>query len=175
MRRNALLLLVLLLGSSLPAAGQEILKVRWDGFAREVAARGLAGREVSITSAAAGVFRTRLLSVENDGLRVRAARATKQWASGKKEANIPKDQVRSVRFHGHTGHRGVWTGLPAFGAALGIGMALAESQDALQISEGPAAILVPVFIAAGAIGSGIAGYFIGRATSPRRPEFVIEP
>ncbi|MCC6391594.1 MAG: hypothetical protein IT167_13415 [Bryobacterales bacterium] len=66
-----------------------------------------------------------------------------QWASGKKEANIPKVQG-------------------------------AEFQTAPQISEGPAVILVPAFLAAGAIGSGIAGYFIGRATRPRRPEILME-
>jgi hypothetical protein len=169
------LLLALLLSASHPAAGQEIIKVHWDGLAREVANRGLAGREVSISSSAAGVLRTRLLSVDGDSLRVRATRTTKQWASGKKVAIIPKSQVRSIRFLGHTGHRGVWTGAAAFGAALGIGMALAASQDAFQVTEGPVPILVPVFIAAGAIGSGIAGYFIGRATSPRQPEFLMEP
>ena len=73
------------------------------------------------------------------------------------------------------GHREIYTGLGGFVAGIAAGATLAGAQDAFQITEGPATLAAPLGILAGAVGLGFAGYFIGRATSPQAPEFVIEP
>ena len=170
-----LALIALCLASPVEAAQRELIAANWTEFQQQVGARKLENRTVVITSAAGEHIRTKLLAVADTGLVVRANTATKQWASSKKQALIPSAQIRSVRFLGHVGHRGLFTGLAAFGAGLGIGAALAASNDAFQITEGPAIIAVPAGIAAGAIGSGLAGFFIGRATSRLAPEFIIKP
>ncbi len=170
----AVVLIALVVAGPVGAAQREVVKTDWSGFVQQVAARKLQNRMVRITLAGGGETRTKLLAVADSGLVVRATPPTSQWASGKKQATVPRGQIRSVRFLGHLGHRGLLTGLAGFGAGLGIGAALAASQDAFQISEGPLVIAVPLAILAGAVGVGVAGYFIGRATSRQAPEFVIE-
>ncbi len=170
----AVSLIALFVTGPVEAAQRQVIKIGWSGFQQEVSARKLRGRMVRITPAGGGEIKTKLLSVADNGLVVRATPATNQWASGKKEATIPKGEIRSVRFLGHVGHRGLLLGLAGFGAGIGIGAALAASQDVLEISEGPVGIAAGVGIVAGAIGVGLAGYFIGRATSRQAPEFVIE-
>jgi hypothetical protein len=105
---------------------------------------------------------------------VRDVRTTKQWSSGNGDATVPKNQVRSVSFEGHLGHRGILGGVIGFVGGIGIGSAIAASQDAFTISEGPAIIAIPVGITAGAIGLGVAGYYIGRSMSPKAPEFALQ-
>ncbi len=166
--------LALVLAAPSAAAERETVRANWSDFQMQVSGRHLEGRKLRVTLSSGMEIKTRLRSVSGAGLVVRNGRDTKQWSSGSADATIPKEQVRSVRFEGHLGHRGILGGVIGFVAGVGIGSAIAASQDAFTISEGPAIIAIPVGITAGAIGLGVAGYYIGRATSPPAPEFVLQ-
>jgi hypothetical protein len=156
------------------AARREIVKTDWNGFERRVSEQKLEGRKVRIQLAGGSEIKARLIRTSGNGVILHVNRATSQWKTSKKEALLPRDQIRSVRFEGHLGHRGLFIGLASFGTAIGVGTALAASQDAFELSEGPLVIATPAAIVLGAIGIGVAGFFIGRATGPLAPEFVIE-
>ncbi|MEN6601873.1 MAG: hypothetical protein ABFD86_05605 [Bryobacteraceae bacterium] len=156
------------------AARREVIKTDWNGFERRVSEQKLEGRKVRIQLADGGEIKSRLIRTAGNGVVLHANRTTSQWKTSKNEALLPRDQIRSVRFEGHLGHRGLFAGLASFGAALGVGSAIAISQDALDISEGPFMIVIPAVMVAGSIGIGVAGFLIGRATSPLAPEFLIE-
>jgi len=158
----------------LGAGERELIKTDWNGFRQQVSVRKLSDRKVRIQLAGGGEIKTRLIETTGDGVVLRANRATARWATGKKLAFIPRDQIRSVRFEGHIGHRGLYTGLAGFAAGIGIAFAAAAPNDVFEISEGVLPIVLPIVVVAGSVGLGVAGYFIGRATSRRAPEFLIE-
>jgi hypothetical protein len=166
---SAIILILGLVTVPAPAASREVIETNWTGFEREVPARKLTGRTVRVTLLAGAAFTTRLLSVSDSGLVVRATRESKQWASGKNEASIPKDQIRSLRFSGRVGHRGL------IGAAVGLGAgaatAAAIANDISCDEVGCLVLLAPV-IAIPVTGA-VVGYFIGRATAQPLPEFVL--
>lgn len=162
-----------LLAGSAQAAYREVIPVSWSEFEQQVSARRLEGRKVRIVHAG-GEIRAKLVAVTEGDLVLAANRATRPWSSAKHEARIPRDQIRSVRFLGPAGHRGLLAGLLGGGAAAGIGAAVAASQDVFAITEGPVIIAAPLGIVAGAIGVGFACYFLARAASPPGPEFVIQ-
>src|SRR6266852_3609927 len=112
----AVALILLLVAGPARAASRDVIRTDWSGFEREVLARKLTHRTAQITLATGDESKTKLLSVSDRGLVVRATRATQQWASGNKEANIPKEQIRSVRFEGRLGHRGLIGALAGLGA-----------------------------------------------------------
>jgi hypothetical protein len=173
-RLTVFVCLALLLAGTSPAAEREVVRANWNDFQMQVSGRHLEGRKIRLNLNSGMEIKTRLRSVNAAGLVVRDVRATKQWSSGSGDATVPKDQVRSVRFEGHLGHRGLLFGVIGFVGGIGIGSAIAASQDAFTISEGPAIIAIPVGITAGAVGTGLAGYYIGRATSKQAPEFVLQ-
>ena len=158
----------------LGAGERELIKTDWNGFRQQVSARKVNDRKVRIQLASGGEIKARLIKTTGDGVVLRAHRATARWATGKRLALIPKDQIRSVRFEGHIGHRGLYTGLAGFAAGIGIAFAAAAPNDVFEISEGVLPIVLPIVVVAGSVGLGVAGYFIGRATSRRAPEFLIE-
>jgi hypothetical protein len=166
---SAIALIVLLVPGPAWAAAREVIRTDWSGFQQAVAARKLTDRTVRITLVAGSEFKTHLHSVSDSGLVVRATRETKQWASGEKAANIPKDQIRSVRFSGRVGHRGL------IGAAVGLGAGVATAVaivNDISCDEAGCLILLAPAIAIPVTGA-VAGYFIGRATAPHLPEFVL--
>ena len=151
------------------AGGHEVVRTDWNGFQREVLARRLAGRTVRITTVAGTEVKTKLKSVAGGGLVVQSTRATTPWASGQKEANIPRDQVRSVRFSGRTGHRG-WLGAAV---GLGAGAAIAAAVvNGISCDEIGCLVLAAPAVAIPVVGA-VGGYLIGRATAPHAPEFVL--
>jgi len=156
------------------AADREVIKTNWSEFQTQASSRHLVGRTARIRLAGGEEVKAKVTSVSDSGLTVPLRRATRQWASGK-EAVIPKTQIRSVAFEGRTGHRGLIGAVAGLAAGLAIGTVAAYSTGALDSVEGPAIIAAPVAIAAGSIGAGVAGYYIGRATAPGLPEFDIQP
>ena len=156
------------------AAEREVIKTNWSEFQNQTSSRQLVGRTARIRLAGGGQVKAKVTSVSDSGLTVPTSRATKQWASGK-EAVIPKGQVRSVAFEGRTGHRGLIGALIGLGAGVAIGTAAAYGAGAFDTIEGPAIIAAPATIAAGSIGAAVAGYYIGRRTDRRLPEFDIQP
>lgn len=161
----------MLIPGSAGAAAREVIRTDWGGFQQAVATRKLADRSVQITLVSGGEFKTRLRSVSDSGLAVRATRETKQWAAGKKDANIPRDQIRSLRFSGRVGHRG----LIGAGVGLGAGVATAVAiTKSISCDEIGCLVLVAPAVAIPVTGA-VAGYFIGRATAPQLPEFILTP
>ncbi len=172
MRYLAIALAAILSAEPLAAAEGEIIKTDWNGFRREVAARKLRGRAVRIGLAAGGEVKTNLLELTDTGLEARVTRATKQWATAGGNAQIPREQIVSVRFGGRTGHGGRTGALIGIAAGAGTAAAIATSVDCF---EGGCLIALPVAgVALAAIG-GVAGYFIGRSTGKPGPEFSLAP
>jgi hypothetical protein len=166
---SAIVLIVALVTGPARAAAREVIRTDWSGFQQAVGARMLTERTVRITPATGADFKTKLISVSSQGLVVRATRATTPWASGKNEANIPKDQIRSVRFSGRVGHRGL------IGAAVGLGAGAATAAviaNDISCDEVGCLVLLAPIIAIPLTGA-VAGYFIGRATAQPLPEFVL--
>jgi hypothetical protein len=173
--RLAAISLIALSSTDAVCAGErELIKTDWNGFRQQVSARKLNDRKVRIQLAGGGEIKTRLIETTGDGVVLRANRATTRWATGKKTAFISGDQIRIVRFEGHIGHHGLYTGLAGFAAGIGIAWAAAASNDVFEISGGVLPVVIPIVVVAGSVGLGVAGYFIGRATSRRAPEFLIE-
>src|SRR5262245_2159006 len=101
----AVALVALCAGEPVRAAEREIIRTDWGGFQREVTTLKLGDRQVRI-ELNAGEVKTKLVRVAGDEIIVRANKSTRQWPQTGKEAAIPADQVRSVQFFGHLGHRG---------------------------------------------------------------------
>jgi small nuclear ribonucleoprotein (snRNP)-like protein len=169
--RSAIALIVLLVPGSARAAAREVIRTDWDGFQQAVAVRKLVDRTVRITLMDGSEFKTRLRSVSGSGLVVRATRETRKWASGNEAANIPRDQIRSVRFSGRVGHRG----LIGAGVGLSAGVATAVAiTNNISCDEIGCLVLLAPAIAIPVTGA-VTGYFIGRATAPQLPEFILTP
>lgn len=139
-----------------------------------MSARKRNDRKVRIQPAGGGEIKARLIETNGDGVVVRANRATTRWATGKKLALIPRDQIRGARLEGHTGHRRLYTGLAGFAAGIGIALAAAAPNDVFEISGGVLPVVIPIVVAAGSVGPGVASCVIGRATSRRAPEFLMK-
>ncbi len=170
MREVAIVLVVLLATEPMGAAVREVIRTDWSGFTGQVRSRGLEGRSVRVGLPGAGQVKTRLLRVTDSGLEVRPTRAIRKWKTPSGNALLPKEQVASVRFDGRTGHRGIIGALAGLGAGAGIAAAVTTSTDCY---EGPCIILLPVIGVAVAIGTTVAGYYIGRSAAPRLPEFIL--
>ena len=170
MRILGIALVAVLVVESVPAASPEVMRTDWRGFSEQVRSRGLEGRPVRIGLAGAGQAKTRLVRVTESGLEVRSTRALRKWKNSGRNALLPQEQVASVRFEGRTGHRGLIGAAAGLGAGAGIAAVAATSADC---HEGACIILFPVLGVAITVGSGVAGYFIGRSTAPHLPEFIL--
>jgi hypothetical protein len=160
---------VLLAAQAVWAAEPAVTKVDWNGFRQQVAKHKLNNRKISITLATGDTVRTNFVRVADDGLVVRANRATREWATAGGESMVPRALVSGVRFHGKAGRRGLIGFLAGLGSGAGITAAAATTMDGGSCEGGSCGfvvLLVPVLATA--------GYFIGRAASPSAPSFVIE-
>jgi hypothetical protein len=129
--------------------------------------RKLVKRTVRITLAGGGEIKSTLVGVEDNGLIIKATKATKQWASGPEQARIPREQVSAVRFGGRIGHRGLIGGLVGLGAGVAIPVGISASRGYEEVPAALGAIVLgPV--------SGIAGYLVGLAMDKPAPEFFIK-
>jgi hypothetical protein len=165
-----MVLAAVLLAELAVAAEREVIQSDWQGFQQHVNQLHFRGRSARIRLHNGGEVKTELLEVNGDAMRVRLTRALRQWKSGEGVAEIPKDQVASVRFGGRMGHGGLIGGLAGLGAGAGIGAAVAMNTDCF---EGVCVVLRPVAgVAFACIGS-LIGYLVGRATGRPAPEFVL--
>jgi hypothetical protein len=167
----AVALAAIIFSEPVAAAKREVIKTDWNGFQQQVSARKLKGRSVRISLTGGGGVKTNLLEVTDTGLVARANRTTKQWKSGKDKAQIPKDQIASVRFGGRVGHGGLIGGLVGSGAGAGIAAAIFVPMTI----EGDFIILILISLAGVAlmVVGGITGYFVGGSFSRPAPEFVL--
>lgn len=161
----ALTLTLLLTAEPVLAAQREIIGADWTTFQQQVSTRKLSKRPVRITLSGGGEIKTTLVSVDDTGLLVKAAKGTKQWESGPERARIPTDQIRSIRFEGRIGHRGLILGLTGLsvGVAVPLGMSASRGED---VPTGLAAIVLGPAL-------GAAGYLVGHVMDKPAPEFVI--
>jgi hypothetical protein len=95
---------------------------------RHVAAAKLNRRGVRSSLISGSEIKTTLLRVEENGIIVNSNRATRQWASGKEEARVPRDLVSSVQFAGKVGRKGMIGGL----ISLGVGAAITGAAAAAR-------------------------------------------
>jgi len=157
MRMMAVLVIVMLVGKPAAAGERELVRVDWSGFTREVEQRRLMGREVRIGLATGDTAKTRLVSIGENGLVVRATRAAKKrWHAAHGEVVVPKDEVARVGFEGRRGRHGLIGMLVGMGVGAGTGALLATSVDC---NEGPCIIVLPVVGAVAFAIGGIAGVF----------------
>lgn len=163
--------IAMLLVTELIAAGQNVpVKTNWTGFREQVTQQRLTNRNVWILLASGGEIKARLIRVEENGLAVRSNPATKQWASGKEEALVPREAIASIRFDGRLGKGGLIGALAGLGAGAAVaGGAAADMGDGS--CEGPSCGAVLLAIPLAAVG----GYLIGRATQKAAPVFIIQP
>ncbi len=166
-RRMELILAVLILANPGLSAERDVITADWSGFQQQVSMRKLFQRSVRVTLSGGGEIKTTLVQVEDNGLIVKATKAAKQWASGPERAMIPREQVRSVRFEGRIGHRGLIGGLIGLGVGVAVPVGIGAAQDYEEVPSGLAAIVLgPV--------CGVVGYLIGHALDKPAPEFVIK-
>jgi RNase P/RNase MRP subunit p29 len=150
------------------AAEPSVLKLDWDNFQRQVAERKLNNRKALIGLTTGDVVEAHLLHAGDEGLVVKSNRATKQWATAKGEAMLPRAVVSAVTFRGKVGRRGLIGGLAGLGAGAGIAAASATTMDGGSCEGGSCGIVVvavPVLA--------VAGWFIGHAANPSAPSFLI--
>ncbi len=167
----ALLCAALLLPSPAAAAQRELIRTTWDSFQQQVAERKLRGSNLRITLADGAVVKTDLIRIEATGLIVKPVKATRQWAAAAGESKISREQIKTVRFHGRSGHGRLIGALGGLGAGAGIAAGVSSGVDT---SEGVVGIIVGIAIFGAALGGLIGGYYIGRALDQPAPEFIIQ-
>ena len=111
-----------------------------------------------------------MTAVEPDGLRMDISKTSNRKTQPKGSQLIGRQMITALRVTEHKGYGRVGLALGAAAAAGGI--VAAQQIDAY---EGPAVVLVPVLIAVGTIGAGIAGYFVGKKIDERVTEITIVP
>lgn len=149
------------------ATGREVIRADWSRFQQQASTRKFLQRNVLVTLSGGGEVKATLLRIDERGLVVKTTKALKQWASGPGQATIPREQVRTVRFSGRIGHRGLISGLIGLGAGVAIPVGIGASRDYEEVPSGLAALILgPV--------CGVAGYLLGHAVDNPAPEFVIE-
>jgi ABC-type dipeptide/oligopeptide/nickel transport system permease subunit len=167
----ALLCTALLLPGSAAASQREVIRSSWNGFQQQVTERKLKGGNLRVTLAGGAVVKTKLIRIEETGLIVKPVKATRQWAAAAGEAKIPREQIKTVRFHGRSGHGRLIGVLGGLGAGAGIA---AGATSGVDTSEGVVGMVVGIAIFGAALGGLIAGYYIGRAMDKPAPEFVMQ-
>ncbi len=172
MLRKVLALSIAILMANCPSVAVERPSVTtdWAGFREQVAQRKLRNRSVRIVLASGSEIKATLTRVEENGIMVRLNRATKQWATGKEEAVLPRQAVSSVAFVGKVGRGGLIGGLVGLGAGAAIAGAAAAAEGGGTCeggSCGAVLLLIPVLA--------VGGWLIGRATEKPAPVFVIQP
>jgi hypothetical protein len=169
LRRSLALPLALLVTTQLAAAGEPaIVKTDWQGFQQATQGRKFKDRTIRISLTAGGEVKTALINVEPNGIVVQVNKSTRQWASGKEEALVPREAVSSVRIGGRVGKGGLIGAVAGLGAGAAIaGGGWATDNNACEAGAcyfGILAVPVTTFV----------GWLIGHVLSPPAPTFVIE-
>lgn len=112
----------------------------------------------------------RAVRVEADGLRLRVTKTSDRRAVAGGERLIPRQSVSVLRLTEYRKLGRLLCTLGATGLAGGI-----VATRSIDIYEGPAVILVPALAAAGTVGAGVAGYFIGKRVDKRVIYIRISP
>ena len=160
MRQFVSLALVLCLGAPLIAAEREVIRTDWSRFQQMVSDRKLLGRSAHVRLKDGREVKVKVQQITDSGITVGSP------------PEVPRTEIASVRFDGKLGRRGLWGTLIGAGGGAAIGGAIVASSD---ISEGPFVIILPASIGLLALIGGLVGYWIGHASAPHAPEFVLQP
>jgi hypothetical protein len=112
----------------------------------------------------------KVVGVEPGGLRLRVTKTSERKLVPKGERLVPRQSVSLVRVIEHR-----WIGRLAVSlgaAAATAGIILAAGSD---VYEGVLVVIVPASAAAGAVGAGIGGYYIGKRLDRKVTEIRVLP
>ena len=143
--------LLLCIGPGLLPA-KEALPVRWSDLSRLVT-----NRRAALVLPIGAEIEGRVLRVEPDGLRIRVSRTSDRRVVPKGVQLIPRQSISVIRI---TQYR-IAGRLLCTAGALALASSIVATRD-IDLYEGPAVVLIPAMAAAGAVGAGVGGYFIGK-------------
>ncbi len=151
-------LAAVLLSAGIAFAGNPaVLDLKWGELQPRVA-----GKKVALVLPDGTRIEGKARQVETDGLRMKVSKTSDKKVQPKGVHLIPRQSVSVVRV---TDYR--WMGrLIGTLGAIGATAAIVGAQD-IGISEGVGVIAVPAAIAAGAVGAGIGGYYVGKRIDKR--------
>ena len=144
--------LILLLAACVGAIAEETIEAKWDELGPL-----LGTSKVSLLLPEGAEIQGMVLRVEPDGLRLKVQRTSDRKVMPKGERLIPRASVSLLRSTQYRGFARLLCGVGLPAAVVG-----AVVTQNIDIYEGPAVVAVPAVIAAGAIGAGVGGYYIGK-------------
>ena len=165
MRVWAILLVMLLCAGPASARDPVRLQLKWTDLGSRIV-----NRKVALTTPDSVSIEGRVTGVEANGLHIDISKTSNRKALSKGKQSVARQSVTALRI---TEYRKVGRLIGTFGA-MGAAAGIVAAQS-IDLYEGPAVILVPVMIAVGVIGAGIAGYFVGKSIDKRVTEIVIVP
>lgn len=157
---------LLSLPGSLAASGRtERISLHWSELGPYVT-----GHKVALVVPGGTSVEGKVREVNADGLRLRVSKTSDRKVLGKGEQVIPRQSVSVLHV---TSYRALARVLCAVGGAAAAGIAVG-AQD-IDTYEGPLVVIVPAVTAAGIVGAGVGGYFIGKRIDKRVTEIRILP
>lgn len=112
----------------------------------------------------------KVIGVQPDGLRMKVSKSSNRQVQPKGRQLIPRQSISVLQV---TDYRKLGRLLGTTGAiAAAAGIVAAQNID---LYEGPAIIIVPAIAAAGTVGAGIGGYYVGKAFDKRVTEIRVMP
>ncbi len=141
------------------------LQLKWE----ELDAR-ISDRKVAFVLPDGTAAQGKVIGVQPDGLRLKVTKTSNRRALPKGRQLIPRGQISLLQV---TEYRKIGRLLGTAGA-IGLAAGIVAAQH-IDLYEGPAIVIVPAVAAAGTIGAGIGGYYIGKKFDKRVLEIRILP
>jgi hypothetical protein len=142
---------ILWVGQALAATPGQV-SVKWNDLRPWVA-----GSKVAMILPSGTHIEGKIHAVEQDGLRMHVSKTSDKSVIRKGDRFIPRQSVSLLSV---TKYGVKWRVLCTLGAAATAGIVVA-AQD-VSVNEGPLVAIVPAVEAGGLIGTGVAGYYIGK-------------
>jgi hypothetical protein len=140
-------------------------RLKWENLEARIA-----GKKVALVLPGGTHVEGKVIGVEAEGLRLNVSKSSNRGVQPKGKHLIPRASVSVLRV---TEYRQLGRLLGTLGAAaLAGGIVAAQSVD---VYEGALVVIVPVVEAGGIIGSGVGGYYVGKALDKRVTEIIVVP
>ncbi len=154
MRRGLVAAVGVMLCVSQPAswAGDADLTLHWSELDRAIR-----GKKIALVLPDGTHIQGKIGRVETDALQMRVSKTSNRKVVGKGDAVIPRGSVSVIQV---TDYRKLGRILGVLGAVGASAIAVAAND--IDLYEGTALIAVPAAIAAGTVGLGVAGYYVGK-------------
>jgi hypothetical protein len=163
MKSWAAVLTMLLCAAPIEAREPVRIQSRWADLGGRVV-----DRKVSLTTRDGVALEGRVIAVEADALQMDVSKTSNRTTHPKGRQAVSRQAISALRITERRGYGRVIGAVGAVGAAGGI---VAASSP--NVHEGVGIVLVPLVAGLGALGAGVAGYFIGRKIDTRVTEIVI--